>query len=684
MYTLENDQIQLLVDEYGRPFELRNKNNGVNYLRKHDLWRLIVDDGRCLEIETIPSDSIPEITVTGNNMRIRHSEAVNKISGGKYSIELEISFSIENDEIKTGITISNNQPETTVKEVHFPLLAIRDEAISGVVTTYTGGQYFRDVKKKILQSHTQFKGIDHKYIRDVNFYPTNAMNCMLIDHEDEGLYLGCHDEKLEMTAHILELDDQRDFNMLMGRSPYVACGSSWTFDRYVISPYRGSWQIAADKYRSWANCWYQAPERPEFLNGFNGWQRVILKTQYGQNPFPYNKLPEAFEASHQAGVDTLFLFGWHVHGMDNGYPDYSLDEEWGGEEALKKSIADIHNLGGKVILYFNGQLIDRRSEFYREHGQEVATFTVAGEPELHHYSFPGPGYTAAKFGNRAFTTACPSSDRWLDMLKSFIDTAIELEVDAVFFDQIGNAPYPCCNPAHSHPVPYMGSTESRIEQLTELRKYLKSRRPEMGLGVEWISDITANFVDFVHIWGNIAEKENNSRPEDMKAQYISFQEFYRYAFPETPLSNREIRTDEDIERRVNIMLMKGCINDIEIHRCQSTIAVTPHYQQYLAKANRLRSRYADILLDGKFLANYHQRAIDNQEISVSSWSSNDQLALMLTQEHLACVSGTINIPGYSLISSESVRNDVKITATGRSINIELPRNGLAVLLFQSV
>ncbi len=681
MYILENDRIQLKVDEHGRPTELRNKDNGVNYLRKHDLWRLIVDDGKCLEIETIPGNSLPEVTLDNNRMTIHHNEAFDKISGAKFDIGLEISFRLENDEIKTGITVNNNQPETIVKEVHFPLLAIRDEAISGVVTTYTGGQYFRDVKKKILQAHTQFKGIDHKYIRDINFYPTNAMNCMLIDHEDEGLYLGCHDEKLEMTAHILELDDQRDFNMLMGRSPYVAYGNTWTFDRYVISPYSGNWQVAAGKYRKWANCWYQAPERPEFLNGFNGWQRIILKTQYGQELFPYDKLPEAFEASHKAGVDTLFLFGWHVHGMDNGYPDYTPDSTWGGKEALKKSISDIHNRGGKVILYFNGQLIDKQSEFFDKYGQEVATYTVSGVPEQHFYSFPGPGYTAAKFGNRAFTTACPSSDRWLDMLKSFIDSAIELEVDAVFFDQIGNTSYPCCNPAHGHPVPYMGATEARIEQLTELRKYLKSRRPEMGIGVEWISDITAKFVDFVHIWGNIAEQENINLPTDAKTKYISFQEFYRYAFPETPLSNREIRTDEDIERRVNMMLMKGCINDIEVHRCQSTIAVTPHYQQYLAKANQLRKHYSDILFNGRFLADRHQQFIDNQEISVSSWNYNNQLAIMLTQEHLANTSGTVNLPGYSLIDSESVENNVKVTGTGSCINVELPRYGLAVLLF---
>jgi len=54
--------------------------------------------------------------------------------------------------------------------------------------------------------------------------------------------------------------------------------------------------------------------------------------------------------------------------MDNGYPDsyFVSDPAQGGDAALKKAIGDFKQGGGKVILYYNGKLIDTESNFYRK------------------------------------------------------------------------------------------------------------------------------------------------------------------------------------------------------------------------------------------------------------------------------------------------------------------------------
>lgn len=680
-YSIENEQICFSVDENGQALELYNKTQGINYLRPHDLWRLIVQDEQCLEIEVIPGDSPAKITIKDEQLTIHHTDIKERFSNKSLDIELTVSIKLVEDELKTGISITNKHAGAIVKEVHFPLLAIEEESIKGVVTTYTGGQYFKDVKAKIMEAHTQFKGIDQYYIRDVNCYPTNAMNCMLLDRKQEGLYFACHDRTFEMTAHILELDHNRDFNMTMARFPYLKSGNTYNFDNFILSPYCGDWRTAADKYRNWANCWYRPSEPPKFIKESNGWQRIIMKTQYGRILFPYDDLQKAFEDVQSTGIDSLFLFGWHTHGMDNGYPDYSFDESQGGMERLKQSIKAIQAKNGKIILYFNGQLIDRTSDFFNNgSGEAISTKLTNGESELHCYSFPGPGITAAKFGNCSFATACPSSEEWLQILKNCIDMAIDLEVDSVFFDQIGGMAYPCCDPAHGHPVPYVGINDARMHQLTELRNYLKERRPEMGLGIEWLSDVTAQHVDFVHIWGNIAETTLDKMENHTKPHSISFQEFYRYTFPQTIVSNREIRTDEDIERRVNTMLLKGCCSDVEIYRCQDTIAETPHYQEYLTQANAFRDKFKDILSYGKFLSDFHQKNIDNQEFSTSSWIKGNTLAVMLSQSHLEKASGILNIPGYKFVKYDSILGDAVII-NDNILEINLPRHSLAIIIF---
>ncbi len=681
-HCLENNQILMRVDDCGRPLELLNKDHGENYLRCHDFWRLIVQDDQCLEIEVVPGQTPAEISTEDDRMTIRHTDIRERFSGKCLDLELTVTLTLDGDQLTTGVSVANRQPGAIVKEVHFPLLAIREESIKGVVTTYTGGQYFRDVKAKILKAHTQFKGIDQTYIRDVNCYPTNAMNCMVTDRGHEGLYIGCHDNTFDLTAHILELDHNRDFNMVMARIPHLKTGQTYQCHDHVLSPYRGEWRVAANKYRRWADNWYQVPDRPQPILESNGWQRIIMRTQFGRVLFPYDGLQKPFEDARAAGIDTLFLFGWHTHGMDNGYPDYSFDKRQGGKETLKKSIKEIQAQGGKIILYFNGQLIDRKSNFYKSEGLSLATKVTNGEPELHHYAFPGPGVTAAKFGNCSFTTACPSSETWLDILKGCIDQAIELGVDSVFFDQIGNASYPCCDPTHGLPVPYTGINEARMHQLTELRRYLKERRPDMGFGLEWLSDVTAQHTDFVHIWGSIAELDPATVKEGQKPHAIGFQEFFHYAFPEVVFSNREIRTDEDVERRVNLMLLKGCCSDVEIYRCQDTIAETPHYQNYLGLANAFRDKFKRFLTGGRFLADAHRQNLSSLEFSCASWEDGDTLAVMLTQSHLAETAGTLSIPGYRLLEHDSVRGDATVTGETGTWHIALPRHSLAVLVLE--
>ena len=66
--------------------------------------------------------------------------------------------------------------------------------------------------------------------------------------------------------------------------------------------------------------------------------------------------------------------------------------------------------------------------------------------------------------------------------------------------------------------------------------------------------------------------------------------------------NRRIRDDNDIERRVNLTLLKGLRNDIEIYRCRGLIDETPVYQAYLARVNAVKERYSDLLLEGRFAA----------------------------------------------------------------------------------
>ena len=96
-----------------------------------------------------------------------------------------------------------------------------------------------------------------------------------------------------------------------------------------------------------------------------GWQRVILKHQFGEIYFKYSDLPKLYKSGLSYGINTLMVFGWWKGRFDNGYPVYEPDPLLGGEDGLRAAIDEIHRLGGKVHLYTNGALIDVATDYYK-------------------------------------------------------------------------------------------------------------------------------------------------------------------------------------------------------------------------------------------------------------------------------------------------------------------------------
>ena len=86
--------------------------------------------------------------------------------------------------------------------------------------------------------------------------------------------------------------------------------------------------------------------------------------------------------------------------MDNGYPNYYIDETQGGEEAWKQAIADYRADGNRLVLYYNGRLVDRESDWYMHgNGKSAVNRDNTGAEFAEHYKFTGEG-TALPFSSR--------------------------------------------------------------------------------------------------------------------------------------------------------------------------------------------------------------------------------------------------------------------------------------------
>lgn len=680
MLELKNEYINIVFNDDGAIESLLNLKSGRLIAKSHCLFRLILNDGVCLEFETLPSGP-PLIKLIGDNALSLDFESVHAASGKTYKIQTKFTVILQDDEISWGVFIRNNEENLIVREIHYPVISIADpRPPMAAITSEMVSTRIADLPALMKASFTDYMAPDQKYIRRNAVYPGRScsMNFFELDWGSDGFYYACHDRDFEMTMHCFE-QEKDSINMFMSRFPFLKSGASWQESVISLAAFSGDWTTGASKYREWADSWLKIPDIPEKIRYMSGWQRLILKHQYGEYFFRYDDLERAVKEGLKSGIDSVFLFGWTSEGMDAGYPVYSPDESQGGFEALKRNVRKIQALGVKVILYYNGQLIDAASEFYRKGGGQAASIKRSdGTEHREFYNFSNTGTFLREFGNKTFAVACPSSREWIEILKKHIDFAAELGADSVFFDQIGLASYPCCNESHGHPVPYTGLMNGKVAMLKELYEHTKSLRADMGLGIECTTDIFIPYCDFFHIFGNVSQSWNEgwsskaALPLQKSGSYI-----FKAAFPETVISNRNIRDDSDVEFPVNRTILLGSRSDVEIYRCRADISATPHYQQYLGKANAFRERNREILYGGDFSASKYHR-LSNSELQSNSFRLGNKLAVIITQSHKASLRTEVFVPGYKFLKSDSISGDLISCAD----SFEVPRHCLALLLYE--
>lgn len=648
---------------------------GSNFAGNHGLWRLYYNTPDQKEIEISPLGEKPMVCEEGDTIRIDYSTL-----GGK-AFSLHLCIWEEGGQIRFGASLENNEPHTIIRELQYPLIShMQIPSDYKLLTTHTGGQIFDNPVWKISNVDTRalymtpaqkFRQLDLQYPRNA------ASNCFAFVGEKDGLYFGSHDTSLQQTWHGLRTypdeggighvtEDFKHLEAGFYRYPNAMCGDRWRNDASVVVPYEGDWTETSRIYRSWADTWWHHAPVPQWVQDMTGWQRVIFKHQYGEYLRKYTDLPGRIAAAGESvGCNAVLAFGWWKEGMDNGYPNYTIDDSQGGEPAWKEAIADYRSEGNRLLLYFNGRLIDVESDFYKSGGARVANKDNTGREFTEHYKFTGEGTTLGYYDSRTFVIADMSKREWRDQLIRWADRAMEYGADAVFYDQLGVAEeFPNWDLSREYPVQDIFTGRYKADALREIRDHVKAKDPEFALGTEWLSDCTSQFCDFVHI------VEFTALPE-------SFPEWFRYTFPEVVWSDRCVRDDNDVQRRVNNTLLKGLRNDIEVFRCRGLIDETPVYQGHLAKVNEIRHAFPDLLLEGRYTAT-DGFTCSNKALTARSYTAGNRIAVVITNTGDKKQRGKITVPGgYSLMDSRTI-GPSKV----RKNCVTLGRHGLAVLVFE--
>ena len=665
-------QTEVDIDAAGRLQKLSF--GGRNYAGGAPLWRLYYNTPEQKEIEISGATETPVVRTVADTVFLDYD----RVGGKAFALHLKIWT--EGTLVRFGATVKNDEPHTIIRELQYPLIGhLQIPAGYKLLTTHTGGQIFEnpvwkisnvDVRPLYMTPAQKFRQYDLQYPRNA------ASNCYAFVGEKDGLYFGSHDTSLQQTWHGLRTypdegtighvtEDFKHLEAGFYRYPNALCGDSWSNDASVVVPYDGGWTATSRIYRRWADTWWQHAEVPKWVQDMTGWQRTIFKHQYGEYLRKYTDLPGRIAAAGESvGCNAVLAFGWWKEGMDNGYPNYTVDDTQGGDEAWKQAIKDYKSNNNRLLLYYNGRLIDVESDFYKSGGgSRVANKDNTGREFTEHYKFTGEGTTLGYYDSRTFVIADMSKREWRDQLVAWADRAMEYGADAVFYDQLGVAEeFPNWDLSREYPVQDIFTGRYKAGALKEIRDHIKAKNPEFALGTEWLSDCTSQFCDFVHI------VEFTALPE-------SFPEWFRYTFPEVVWSDRCVRDDNDVPRRVNNTLLKGLRNDIEVFRCRGLIDETPVYQAHLAKINTLRHTWPELLLEGRFTAT-DGFTCSNPALTARSFTGGNRMAIVVTNTGEKAQKGKIEVPGYRFVEGRDLEGKKA------SPSVSLKQNELSVLIYE--
>lgn len=677
IFELKSPKAQIKIDDKGNLVSLKNLEKNREYAGGEGLWRIIYQDGLSLE-ESVESENVPvKVSKDGGKITLEY--------GGEFPVN--VACSLDGDEIAFSSEIKNASKDKILREFQFPI--IKSAKIKKDTVLYwasASGTKIPDVRKWLMGGFKSYMAQDNKAIERYDVYPSPmSLNYFVLDDGDCALYFANHDPNFEKTLHLFrtrKIGGRGDFeyggiDAAMAKYPFLKAGESKKFADFVVAPHSGDWHVSAKKYRKWADTWYKHIPIAETFRKSNGWQRIIMRHQYGKVLFRYDQLPEIRKAGKKAGIDTILMFGWWKEGMDAGYPEYTPDDTQGGDEALKKWIKEFQKDGGKVNLYYNGQLIDMGTNFYRTLGKKISVKRADGTEHMERYPFGGDGTALRVFGNKTFVTACPATREWLEILKKLADRAIALGADGVFFDQLGFKSELCYDESHGHSIPAQDIMKYKHNMLKELRAYVRSKKPDMSMGIEWVSDPTSMYADYIHAVSPnlyITHKDKNGVPA------TNYAPMYYYTFPEVYTTNRDIYNNQNVPFRCNLTFMRGWREDAAVYRCRATLDETPVYQAYLAKIDALRDKFRDTVLNGAFRDTDLAKS-SNPNMYYSTFENDRQVAVVAMHPHAKTVETAFEVPNCKFVESGGI-GDFKVEGDGSKAKVGIGKDGIAVLLFE--
>lgn len=571
-----------------------------------DFWRAFLDTDEIKELAVYSHDQEISSVRHESGLQILTYDRLKAENGDLFDITLTILIQSNEGALEFSSVVENHS-NVILNELQLPFVAAYDYGCKPEEEVF----YCPDVlgcckphpREAVKAFHTEYMAADYKSSWLCYSYPPAANNrlsmpWMGLQIGDKFLYFGEHNPEMRIVSFNIGIAPRHAESELMfsiSHFPAVHGGERVEVGRSVIALFKGDWRDGAAFYKDWSKkTWILPQQIPDWVQNITGWQRIILKHQYGEIYFKYEDLPRLYEEGKQYGLNALLVFGWWKGRFDNNYPEYEADPALGGEDGLRAAIAEVRRRGGHVLLYSNGNLIDVKTDFYNRIGRQISHKDIDGNEYREHYQFSNDGTILRGYGYKSFDTACHRTPEWKDNLLNVTRLKLSFGPDSIFFDQLGCAMKLCFDSTHPHGYRIDEDGIGRYENICAIREITPE---DVAIGTEWVCDRYANLVDYIHGCGNAHGYSPSAYPD-----------IYLHTFPGVHISNRFLHDNiEGFRNHLNYAFVYGMIFDVCIYRGRVCgIAGLPDYAEHVKYLIDIKAQYAKYFYHGNFVSMFKE------------------------------------------------------------------------------
>ena len=524
------------------------------------------------------------------------------------TIEIEKRYTLCKNELRVDSSVTNNLTGGVITSL--TPVYMNNDTLMNCLWPYKTGTLCKD--GVIMGGSVQ----DDGSVVLQESYPTPiSMQLVTLYSDDRTVSYTVEDTAAEYKTFFYKTTPEGQASVYCRMMPFVAPGESKTLPTVVITCFdTGDWTAASDHYREFLQSagWVKEPgEAVSNFTGMNGYGMIHwlndYKVQYveGAPANVVNTMGSIMKkVQMRTGFDYLWITGWHDGGFDTYYPDYSFSEPLGGEAGFIQGVQEIHDVGGKTILYLNAHMSDVTSNWYNApnaaggtNGDVCSLKAVDGS--VYYEEYPTSG-------SMKCVAMCPASE---DFHKAILDAVVRVKkanVDALYLDQISEMrSYLCYDPQHGHSTPATAYYEGYQKLLTEISSLMADGGKDYFLMCEGVCDVYGKWIDVF-----CGYTDTNFLP------------YTRYTFP-----NKMIGRDLGTENVNNFFSSAFVLGEPLVCHAHHLDQPNSNLQRFIG----IYKEYPDVFLKGQYV--YHRGVdgdiSDDVQIGVMEGENGDRSAVQV-------------------------------------------------------